>query len=386
LFLLWPCPPAALGPQLEAEAMWWGAAQETPKRKATDDAPAQGAPAVNLLVNVEASARPASAVLGEGIRTLYEKGELCDLVFLAGGERFPAHGAVVAAVSSSFGKFLLRLSSDAQEGSEDPMEGLLSVAVPASAAGAAEPAPPASGGPEPVPAGAAAAEPTAEGQVLPATTTAAGEQQREGDGGGAGPAAAAPSGACQRWPRPVELQVNGIEAPEAMRLALSYVYDVGTGAAWEYQPSGTEVNKDVLRLARHFGLSHLHEHAARWLARGLNTRNVVDRLVTCEEFGLNRLREKIIEQLTANPTELAVVSSSAEIMRHPRILQDLLVQVASLCGVGEKADKPGKKGQQQASQDKPAAVATAPEKLEKPEKPSAEKPPAKRAKRGAAGA
>merc|ERR1712187_539323 len=100
-----------------------------------------------------------------------------------------------------------------------------------------------------------------------------------------------------------------------------------------YNPACAEVNKDVLRLSRQFGFSHLHEHAARWLTRGLTTGNVVGRLVTCEEFGLGMLREKIIDQLTANPAELAVVSSSAEIMQHPRILQDLLMSMASLCKV-----------------------------------------------------
>jgi len=112
---------------------------------------------------------------------------------------------------------------------------------------------------------------------------------------------------------------------------------VGTGAPWEYAPSSAEVNKDVLRLARHFGLQHLHEHAARWLAKGLTTANVVERLVTCEEFGLGLLREKIMEQLTKNPAELATVSSSTEIMKHPKILQDLLMQVASAARAGAAA-------------------------------------------------
>ena len=48
-----------------------------------------------------------------------------------------------------------------------------------------------------------------------------------------------------------------------------------------------------------------------------------------QEFDLGKLREKIIEQLTASPQELAKVSSSLEIMKHPRILQDLLVHMAS---------------------------------------------------------
>merc|ERR1719323_2612161 len=111
---------------------------------------------------------------------------------------------------------------------------------------------------------------------------------------------------------------------------LSYVYRVGTRAAWEYKPSSSEVNKDVLRLARSFGLPQLHEYAARWLTKGLTTANVVSRLVICDELGLGLLREKIIEELTAHPAGLTMVSTSPEIMQHPKILQDLLIRVASV--------------------------------------------------------
>merc|ERR1712060_627929 len=44
-------------------------------------------------------------------------------------------------------------------------------------------------------------------------------------------------------------------------------------------------------------------------------------------------------QLTLNPAELTVVSSSLEIMKHPRILQDLLMAVARLAGVPQPASK-----------------------------------------------
>merc|ERR1719446_1388370 len=110
------------------------------------------------------------------------------------------------------------------------------------------------------------------------------------------------------------LELSGLSSAQAFKILLDYMYVASTGAKWEYTPADSSVNKDVLRLARHFGLSQLHEHAARWLAKGLTTANVVERLVTCEEFGLGLLREKIIEQLTANPAELSVVSSSPEIM------------------------------------------------------------------------
>ncbi|CAE7162191.1 Zmynd10, partial [Symbiodinium pilosum] len=125
------------------------------------------------------------------------------------------------------------------------------------------------------------------------------------------------------------------------------------------------VNKDVLRLATHFGFAILHEHAARWLVKGLTTENVVDRLVTCEEFGLGLLREKITERLALKPAELMLVCSSPEITKHPRILQDLLVKVASL------KDKPIPKNVPEVVEEKEEEKPAKPEKekVEKPEKP-----------------
>ena len=39
------------------------------------------------------------------------------------------------------------------------------------------------------------------------------------------------------------LQVQGINHPEAMRILLSYVYSMGTGAStWTYEPTSAEVN------------------------------------------------------------------------------------------------------------------------------------------------
>lgn len=130
----------------------------------------------------------------------------------------------------------------------------------------------------------------------------------------------------------------------------------------------------MLRLSTAFALPHLHEHAARWLATNLTTANVVARMVTCEEFGLGRLRERMMDQLTTNPAQLAAVSTSPEIMQHPRILQDLLVHVASL-------SRPGKR--QEEEEEQPASP---PPRVEKPAPapaPAAEKRPAQVAERPA---
>merc|ERR1712194_831000 len=88
--------------------------------------------------------------------------------------------------------------------------------------------------------------------------------------------------------------------------------------------------------------------AARWLTKGLTTANVGERLVTCEEFDLGLLREKILQQLTLNPAELTVVCSSLEITKHPKILQDLLLaSVSGRASAGKPEDKSDKKKKQQ---------------------------------------
>eukprot|EP00444_Apocalathium_aciculiferum_P048946 CAMPEP_0183511150 /NCGR_PEP_ID=MMETSP0371-20130417/10721_1 /TAXON_ID=268820 /ORGANISM="Peridinium aciculiferum, Strain PAER-2" /LENGTH=409 /DNA_ID=CAMNT_0025708041 /DNA_START=57 /DNA_END=1286 /DNA_ORIENTATION=+ len=397
-----------------------------------------GAVAVSVEVNMEPE-QDGAAVLAEGLRSLYAKGELCDMTLMGCGERFPAHKAMLAAMSDNFRKFLRLVPQNAEAMKSDPMEGLLTLFVPEQpkpAAAEASAAPPAAEVPAPTTEVAPTdpgvpVAPAAEGAAAPASVV---------------PAAPAPEGAAAVQP-PIEaaavsevvqlvksqsweFQIVGVATAEAVRIVLGYMYGVGTGAEWTYEPSSSEVNKDILNLAasNKFGLAHLHEHAARWLAKGLTTANVVERLVTCEEFGLGMLREKIIDQLTANPAELTVVSCSLEIMKHPRILQDLLCQVAALAQRGmvsraaalaaqalEAEERVEKVVETQKAEPKPEEEKAEPEEVEEeaepePEKPTKkkeapakaasksafvgqkqggkalEKPAAKKAKRGAAGA
>lgn len=58
--------------------------------------------------------------------------------------------------------------------------------------------------------------------------------------------------------------------------------------------------------------------------------------MTCEEFCLDVLKEKILEQLTCNKRALAEVARSPQIMSYPRLMQALLQQAA---GVPEEDDK-----------------------------------------------
>jgi hypothetical protein len=109
---------------------------------------------------------------------------------------------------------------------------------------------------------------------------------------------------------------------------LDYVYVSGLGLGWEYRPSCAEVNRDVIRLAAAFDLRFLHEQAVRWLVKDLSTSNVLERLVTCNEFDLSGLRAKIIQHLIQDADKLHVVSEGAEIVKHPQVLQDILLSVA----------------------------------------------------------
>lgn len=201
--------------------------------------------------------------------------------------------------------------------SESPSSKALASAVPSAPAGEA-------------PASEAPAAPA--GEALPAGETLAGAALAS-EGPPLGETVVAAIEPKKSEPRKLlEFQVEGIKRPEAMQIFLDYVYTVGAGATCRYEPGSSEVNADVLSLSARFDVAFLHEEATRWLAKGLTTENVVGRLVLCEEFKLGRLRQKILEHLTASPPALAAVARSEEIRKHPHLLQELLLQVAGFCG------------------------------------------------------
>jgi len=274
--------------------------------------------------------------LAEGIRTLRDSALLCDVLLFAGSESFPAHQAMLSAMSPELGSHIREAKAmpeakpsgevaDAKDGSSMPL-GLLSRVV--------EP-PPADGanGPSEVPTPPAATVAGEEKQVSYESIARAALGGTEAGSDVAAAVVDAASTEVSTSEQRLKIRVNGILHAESVKIMLDYIYQVGTGNAWEYSPSSLDVNKEVLKLSRQFRLNHLQEYAARWLTRGLNTKNLVERLVICEEFKLGMLREKLIEQLTANPAELGVVCRSTEVLAHPTILQDLLVQVSSLCGM-----------------------------------------------------
>jgi hypothetical protein len=133
-------------------------------------------------------------------------------------------------------------------------------------------------------------------------------------------------------PGSIVLQLDDVTNPEAVRVMLDCVYGPRGGATSTYSPSTEETNRDVLRLAQRFQVALLLEHASRWLTRDLSTSNLLQRLLACEEFGLTDVRERILEQLTANPEALYVLARDPEITKVPAVMQDLLVRILRLLG------------------------------------------------------
>jgi len=139
-----------------------------------------------------------------------------------------------------------------------------------------------------------------------------------------------------------EVRLTDISNPEAVGFMLDYMYGMDAGVWEDYNPRTQEINKDVLRLARRFRLPGLTDRAVHWLSKDLTTGNVVERLSICEDFGLDLLREKILEQLTFNRRALAEISHSPKIMQYPKLMQDLL-QMAAATAAEDAGQSRGKR-------------------------------------------
>mmetsp|Transcript_5350 Transcript_5350/g.14963 ORF Transcript_5350/g.14963 Transcript_5350/m.14963 type:complete len:238 (-) Transcript_5350:405-1118(-) len=194
--------------------------------------------------------------LGDGLRELYRRGDLCDVSIICAERTFCAHRVVLAAQSPVF------------------LEGL----------------------------GASAA------------TLGAGEK--------------------------AEVRLTDIANPEAVKFMLDHLYQCDVDVWADYNPRTQEINKDVLRLAENFRLDALKERATHWMARDLTTGNVVERLTICDEFNLEVLKSKILEQLTYNRRAMAEVANSPQIMNHPALMQAMLQLAAN---VPDREETPPKK-------------------------------------------
>lgn len=205
--------------------------------------PELGTKPVALTVKLPAVKHHAGDHIGDGLRQLYQHGELTDVVLVCAEQEFAAHKVVLAATSEVFKEGL------ASPGKDD-------------------------------------------------------DSKRE-------------------------VRLADVHNPEAVKFMLDYLYQMDDSESEDYNPSTQEINKDVLTLAQNFRLPGLTERATHWLARGLNTGNVVERLTICDEFGLCALRDKILEQLCTNKKALAEVANSPQIMTYPKLMQALLQQAAA---------------------------------------------------------
>jgi hypothetical protein len=141
-----------------------------------------------------------------------------------------------------------------------------------------------------------------------------------------------------------EIRLVEIANPEAVSFMLDYLYQKDDSEWKDYNPRTQEINKDVLRLAQMFRLPGLTERAMHWLAKDLTTGNVVERLTICEDFGLQLLSGKILEQLTCNKKALGEVANSPQIMTYPKLMQALLQKAACVPDDAPQPKKKARKG------------------------------------------
>eukprot|EP00933_Yihiella_yeosuensis_P063625 TRINITY_DN66829_c0_g1_i1.p1 TRINITY_DN66829_c0_g1~~TRINITY_DN66829_c0_g1_i1.p1 ORF type:complete len:249 (-),score=46.26 TRINITY_DN66829_c0_g1_i1:224-970(-) len=137
------------------------------------------------------------------------------------------------------------------------------------------------------------------------------------------------------------LRLESVKHPEAVQALLDSVYGTDVKESDKkpasYSPSSEGANRDVLRLARDFGLPTLEEQAARGFAEGLTTANVMERLAACEEFGLRDVKEKILDQLISNHEVLYELANDPAVLQTPSVLQELLLRVLGMLGCGRSA-------------------------------------------------
>lgn len=246
---------------------------------------------VDLSVDLGVEHSESALRMTDGIRALYQKCQLYDVLLVAAGSRFPAHQAVLASLSPSFHVHLRQAIAEL----EGPQKGDNAVSEESGnpSASLAEPvvrradAPHATVPVEPEPQSNGCLEPTTRGHP--------------------------------------ELRFPDISHPEAVPALLDFVY----GLSSKYKISSDAANTDVLRLAKQFDLPHLTELAAFTFADNMTTDNAVSRLATCEEFDLGAMFSLIADAVIDDSEALVEVSNKLDLVKHPDILQKLLVQSAA---------------------------------------------------------
>jgi hypothetical protein len=135
--------------------------------------------------------------------------------------------------------------------------------------------------------------------------------------------------------QPLVIHLSSVSHPEAVQDLISCIY--GALSHTEAACKTETAHRDAIRLAQTFQIPQLQEQSSWWLARNLTTHNVLARLAICEEFGLLEVREKILENLIADPVALPMLVRDPEITKVPKVLQDLLVRILTLLGAGVDA-------------------------------------------------
>jgi len=130
--------------------------------------------------------------------------------------------------------------------------------------------------------------------------------------------------------KPMVIHLNNVSHPEAVQDMLDCIYGPSSTEVKEPHSKTESANRDVLQLAQAYHIPPLQCQASLWLAQNLSTQNVLSRLAICEEFGLLEVREKILEQLIADPVALPMLARDPEVTKVPKVLQDLLVRILTL--------------------------------------------------------
>jgi len=246
--------------------------------------PSLGSQPIELLIDVEDDAKSGGSSLSEGIRSLYQKCQMYDVLLVVGDKRFPAHLSVLASLGGAM-KERLRHALE-KPSTED---------------------------------GAAASPRSPANQPAEVTSpaTSPGAESRFG------------------YPSYPEVLLDGITHTEAVTVFIDFVYGLGT----TYKISSDEANRDVLRLAHTLELPRLRDLASATLAQGLTSDNAIEHMATCEEFGLDGLCDLIAEQVTKSGEALTRISSGSEVTKHPKILQKLLIRAANVYSPADESSK-----------------------------------------------
>lgn len=236
----------------------------------------------------------------DGIRSLYQKCQFYDLLIVGGGSRFPAHQVVLASLSERF-RERLRKSLEEFDRPREFDAGNNSAAT------------------------TSAQQSTASTDTATATTEApAAESQVE--------AATNQDSTKRRYPELILPNVTELESVPAL---LDFVYGLGKS----YNITSDEANRDVLQIAKDFELPRLVDLATHRLGQDLTTDNAVQRMVTCEDFELTEMFNKISDELVGNAKALLEVSNNMDLLKHPTLLQKMLVRAASRYASGQESEE-----------------------------------------------